>query len=113
MALYESTGEVRQPKDGEHFLCNPLDDADIRTVTLCGNLPGQSPYSVLRGPRVIMRKVEGKPVDPGVLEACREMLAALKHVASEDDRSQGYDFLIHRTIMESVKTAIARAEALQ
>ena len=62
---YESTGAVRKPKRGEHFLSDPL-HAECpgwarwpRTVIVY-----QGPESINpRGPRVIMRPIEPEPLD--------------------------------------------------
>jgi len=51
MALYESTGEVRQPQEGELFLTGFPQLIFTRHVMIASALPAS-------GPRVIMRKVE-------------------------------------------------------
>jgi hypothetical protein len=45
-----------------------------------------------------------------LIAAAPEMLEALKRVAYEDDRKRGFYFVIHQTIMQQVKAAIAKAE---
>jgi len=54
MALYESTGEVRQPKDGELFIS--MDPAERNIPRLL--LVQREFEGCANGPRVIMRKVE-------------------------------------------------------
>ena len=54
MALYESTGEVRQPKDGELYLRGDMNEVWERDVRSAFDWPS------CFGPRVIMRKVEEK-----------------------------------------------------
>lgn len=54
MALYESTGEVRQPQDDEFYIRGNLDEVCERAVHCAFNWPA------CFGPRVIMRKVEGE-----------------------------------------------------
>jgi hypothetical protein len=55
MALYESTGEVRKPKDGELFISMDPAERNIRRLLLV-----QREFKIADGPRVIMRKVEEK-----------------------------------------------------
>jgi hypothetical protein len=75
MALYESTGEVRQPQEGELFLTGFPQLIFTRHVMIASALPVSGPRVIIcrhghrlteentsalpvSGPRVIMRKVE-------------------------------------------------------